>query len=137
MHGQGPVNATTGIFGEGQACDPTKPATPENCAWWQVAPAWYLELTNNTVEPGMSYADSAGNQIGVVGNQDYGPWPLPNVSGPLDRGYVPFGSVGRGIVVRDNSIANEGTVSVQADRNDGVSLVDVVVVRMPKPQNAQ
>ena len=131
------MNATTGIFGEGQACDPTKPATPENCAWWQVAPAWYLELTNNTVEPGMSYADSAGNQIGVVGNQDYGPWPLPNVSGPLDRGYVPFGSVGRGIVVRDNSIANEGTVSVQADRNDGVSLVDVVVVRMPKPQNAQ
>ena len=61
------------------------------------------------------------------GNQDYGPWPMPNVSGPLDRGFVPFGSVTRGIIVRGTVIESEGQLSVQADRNDGVSLVDAVV----------
>ena len=67
------------------------------------------------------------NQLGVVGNQDYGPWPIPQLSGPLDRGYVPFGSVARAIVVRGNAVGGEGQISVQSDRDDGVSLVDAVV----------
>ena len=52
---------------------------------------------------------------------------MPNLSGPLDRVYVPFGSLTREIVVRGNSLASEGQISVQADRNDGVSAVSVVV----------
>ena len=123
----GPVNATTGVYGEGQSCVPAKPGTSANCAWWQVAPAWQLEITSNHIEPGMGYADMVFNALGVVGNQDYGPWPMPNLTGPLDRAYVPFGSVSRAIVVRNNTIDNEGQISVQADRDDGVSLVDAVV----------
>ena len=123
----GPVNASTGIYGEGQACVPSQPATPENCAWWQVAPAWRLELVENHIAPGVGYADMVFNSMAIIGNMDYGPWPMPNVSGPLDREYVPFGSLSRGIVVRGNAIDNEGQLSVQSDRDDGVSLVDCVV----------
>lgn len=84
-------------------------------------------LVDNRIAAGLSYASTDSNVLRIVGNQDYGPWPLPDVPGPLDRGYVPFGSVSRGIVVRGNAIESEGQLSVQADRDDGVSLVDVVV----------
>ena len=102
----GPVNASTGIYGEEQQCQPGQPATAKNCQWWQVAPAWNLELVHNHLAAGFGYADSTSNAIGVVGNQDYGGWPLPNVSGPLARGYVPFGSLTSMIVVRGNEVSH-------------------------------
>lgn len=123
----GPVNATTGVFGQGQKCQPAQPATADNCQWWQVGPAWFIELLNNHIAEGIGYADSSSNELAVTGNQDYGGWPLPNVSGPLQRSYVPFGTLSYSLIVRDNVIASEGQMSVQADRNDGTSLVAAVV----------
>eukprot|EP01051_Picozoa_sp_SAG22_P002682 SAG22_NODE_122_length_18920_cov_23.494076_12_plen_182_part_00 len=122
------MNASTGVYGRGQACQPAEPESPANCQWWQVAPAWMLELLDNTVAADIGYADSTTNMLGVVGNMDYGDYPLPgNLTGPMDRGYVPFGSLTQQIVVRGNSIQSEGQLSVQADRDDGVSAINCVV----------
>lgn len=123
----GPVNSTTGVYGQGQKCHPAQPATVNNCQWWQVGPAWFIELLDNRISKGIGYADSSSNELAVTGNQDYGGWPLPNVSGPLQRSYVPFGSLAQSIIVRGNVVASEGQISVQADRNDGTSLVGAVV----------
>jgi hypothetical protein len=123
----GPVNASQGIYGTTQACNASLPASPSNCQWWQVAPAWQIELLNNQVMAGLGYADATNNQLNVIGNQDYGGWPMPNLPGPLARFDVPFGSLSREIVMRGNVLASEGQISAQADRDDGVSAVSVVV----------
>ena len=123
----GPVNASQGIYGTAQLCNASLPALPRNCQWWQVAPAWQIELLDNQVMAGLGYADATNNQLNVIGNQDYGPWPMPNLPGPLARFNVPFGSLTREIVIRGNVLASEGQISAQADRNDGVSAVSVIV----------
>ena len=115
------------MYGQGQQCQPAQPATAENCQWWQVGPAWFIELLDNHIAKGIGYADSSSNYAVMVGNHDNGGWPLPNATGPLQRGFVPFGTLSQSIVVRGNVVESEGQISVQADRNDGTSLVAAVV----------
>ena len=43
----GPVNATSGVYGRRQQCQPARPATVENCQWWQVCRIYIILLYIN------------------------------------------------------------------------------------------